>query len=50
MSLNKTFVSRMNKLGLPVVYEDAETYARSFTSDPEGFRKMFIELGYLPKP
>ncbi len=47
---NPSFLSRMNKIGLPVVYEHTETYKKSFTRDLEGFRKMFIELGYLPKP
>ncbi len=47
---NKTFINQMSKLGLPVVYEDTEKYTKSFTRDLEGFRKMFIELGYLPKP
>ena len=40
----------MNKLGLPVVYEDTEKYIKSFARDLEGFRKMFVELNYLPKP
>jgi tripartite-type tricarboxylate transporter receptor subunit TctC len=47
---NKNFISQMDKLGLPVVYEDTEKYNRSFARDLEGFRKMFVELGYLPKP
>jgi tripartite-type tricarboxylate transporter receptor subunit TctC len=47
---NKAFIQQMNKLGLPVVYEDTERYGKSFARDLDGFRKMFVELGYLPKP
>ena len=47
---NPSFLGRMSKIGLPVVYEDTETYRKSFARDLEGFRKMFIELGYLPRP
>ncbi len=46
---NQAFLSRMNTLGLPVVYEDTEKYRKSFARDLDGFRKMFMELGYLPK-
>ena len=46
---NKAFLSQMNKIGLPVAYEDTEKFNKSFTRDLEGFRKMFVELGYLPK-
>jgi len=47
---NPTFLGRMSALGLPVVYEDTEKYRKSFARDLEGFRKMFVELGYLPQP
>jgi tripartite-type tricarboxylate transporter receptor subunit TctC len=47
---SQNFLNQMNKIGLPVVYEDTDKYNKSFARDLEGFRKMFVELGYLPKP
>ncbi|HSR13736.1 MAG TPA: tripartite tricarboxylate transporter substrate binding protein [Thermodesulfobacteriota bacterium] len=47
---NKSFIAQMDKLGLPVVYEGTDKYRASFHRDLEGFHKMFVELGYLPKP